>query len=342
MVLRKMIIILLITSNFLLSQTKKKVAVFDFYGPSVYKNYISLFSKKFFTELYNTNKFELVERENIYTILKEQGFQISGFSDQNTAVKIGMILNADYIIIGNVDIIPNQITSFTIRLINVTTGKIENVKNETCYNCSLKTILDHSLKNLAHKIAGLPTIKQQKHHSIISKNPDISSTINKNIFKKTIGIESDISRLALNGYNLSIWYGLLNRFISFKFKFFYENFKFPKFYFKNGLINLNTNNYGMLIDFIVPGNNGLFLSSGLYYGSHLFRPKNENITTKYENFKYLFGIGIIYHFYHNFYFSASFIGRAIVVGDKEISINNKIFVLDKNNLDLSICAGWHF
>ncbi|MDI6783288.1 MAG: CsgG/HfaB family protein [bacterium] len=54
------------------------------------------------TALFKSNKFDVIERERIALVLKEQKFQQTDLVDENSAVEIGKLLGADVIVTGNV------------------------------------------------------------------------------------------------------------------------------------------------------------------------------------------------------------------------------------------------
>lgn len=57
---------------------------------------------EFVTEFLNTNKFRLIEREQINRVIEEQDFGQSGRVDAKTAAKIGKILGVDFLVMGRV------------------------------------------------------------------------------------------------------------------------------------------------------------------------------------------------------------------------------------------------
>jgi curli biogenesis system outer membrane secretion channel CsgG len=59
-------------------------------------------SDELVTELLRTNKFRLIEREQINKVLNEQNFGTSGRVDANSAAKIGKILGVQFLVIGRV------------------------------------------------------------------------------------------------------------------------------------------------------------------------------------------------------------------------------------------------
>ncbi|NLW47040.1 MAG: hypothetical protein GXY86_06855 [Firmicutes bacterium] len=59
-------------------------------------------SDELVTELLKTNKFRLIEREQIDKVLNEQNFGMSGRVDTGSAAKIGKILGVQYLVMGRV------------------------------------------------------------------------------------------------------------------------------------------------------------------------------------------------------------------------------------------------
>ena len=59
-------------------------------------------SDEFTTELLNTKKFRLIERERINKVIEEQNFGQSGRVDIKSAAKIGKILGVDFLVMGRV------------------------------------------------------------------------------------------------------------------------------------------------------------------------------------------------------------------------------------------------
>jgi len=68
----------------------------------------------------------IVERSRLDTVLDEQVLSLSDLTDTSTAIKIGMILTADYIVTGSVIEMSSSVIIFG-RIINVETGEIESV-----------------------------------------------------------------------------------------------------------------------------------------------------------------------------------------------------------------------
>ena len=60
----------------------------------------NILSERLTSKLISLKKYTVIERSNIEKILKEQKFQYSGCTDTQCAVKIGQMLNSNYIVIG--------------------------------------------------------------------------------------------------------------------------------------------------------------------------------------------------------------------------------------------------
>ena len=74
-------------------------------------------------KVYATGKFMLVEREQMDIILKEQGFQQSGCTEVECAVKVGRLLSVDKMVIGSLGCVDGY--TLSIRIIDVETGTVD-------------------------------------------------------------------------------------------------------------------------------------------------------------------------------------------------------------------------
>ena len=94
----------------------------------------------FTTELFKLGKFDIFERHQIDKILNEQGFSISGVTEENARKKLGRLANLDALFLGMVSSYRGGFgttdVSLTVRLIDIETGSL-------IYSCSAKS--DHAL-----------------------------------------------------------------------------------------------------------------------------------------------------------------------------------------------------
>lgn len=61
-------------------------------------------TNKFITELVNTRKFDVVEREKLDKLIQEMQFGESGMVDPNSAAKAGKVLGVDYFLMGQISV----------------------------------------------------------------------------------------------------------------------------------------------------------------------------------------------------------------------------------------------
>jgi len=117
--------------------TKKILAVLDFEGNEKLKGKVDLkMSDMLTTSLVKTARFEIVERNKIDKVFKEQNFGMSGMVDENTAAEVGKLLGAEYVVFGSITsatrkdidkfgyILVRIEVGIDVRAVNTTTGKI--------------------------------------------------------------------------------------------------------------------------------------------------------------------------------------------------------------------------
>jgi curli biogenesis system outer membrane secretion channel CsgG len=79
------------------------VAVMPFTGRSLDADASDGIAATLATDLLNTGKFRVMERSQMESILKEQGFQKSGACDgSECAVEVGKLLSVDHMVVGTV------------------------------------------------------------------------------------------------------------------------------------------------------------------------------------------------------------------------------------------------
>ena len=141
-------------------QKKPGVAVLELGGNGIDTSQLSTLTNRLRAELFETEKFVIVERGAMDAILKEQGFQQTGCTDATCAVTVGQLLNAEFIIVGTVDHI-GRVYSVNIRQINVATGAITNNVRSDCADCAIEDVMLKKIRQAARQIAGIDTAREQ-------------------------------------------------------------------------------------------------------------------------------------------------------------------------------------
>ena len=180
--------LLLVTITF--AQNKMNLAVMDLDAEGISASENRIISSRLRTELIETQKFTVVEREKVEEILKEQGFQLSGCTSNECAVQAGKLIGVKYMVVGSIGKI-GGIFTINIRLINVETGVVVKTAVEDC-KCSIDMVVTQAVKRTAEKLAGIqstatsqPKLQKKSDHT----PPVVSQTkrppVRKPVVKKT-------------------------------------------------------------------------------------------------------------------------------------------------------------
>jgi TolB-like protein len=129
---------------------KYNIAVSDLAGQGIEQSSTAIISDRLRTELFKQGGFNVLERNAMQDILKEQGFQQSGCTSDACAVEIGQLLGVSYIVVGTVGKLGHLFT-IDVRMIEVGTGKIAYSENVDC-DCPIEKVLTNSVVSIAKKI----------------------------------------------------------------------------------------------------------------------------------------------------------------------------------------------
>jgi curli biogenesis system outer membrane secretion channel CsgG len=100
------------------------VAIISITAPDLFEGEYAL--EELTIQLVNARKFRVVDRHNLDVIRAEQRFQLSGEVDDDTAVSIGHLIGAAYVITGGIS--PwGQANYLRLRVIDVETGQIKTM-----------------------------------------------------------------------------------------------------------------------------------------------------------------------------------------------------------------------
>ncbi|GEM_PF-3690528 len=92
------------TSDLTASVYKEKIAIAPFdVNTGIDESYARTVQNKIGELLSRTKRFDIVEREQLSAVLQEQELHISGLVDPDTAVHVGSLLGAQYIVIGSIN-----------------------------------------------------------------------------------------------------------------------------------------------------------------------------------------------------------------------------------------------
>lgn len=130
-----------------------RVAVFTFAPRGLTTDEALTITDRFAEEYGSTNSVEVVDRNNIAALLEEMEFSTTMLVDQKTALKMGKMLSAQYIVFGSVSKFGEMYT-INVKLIQVETSKITRSSSADSSE-GLSELLTVSVKEAAYGLAGL-------------------------------------------------------------------------------------------------------------------------------------------------------------------------------------------
>jgi hypothetical protein len=140
------------SASFLTGQEHRvNIAVLDLDPTGIAKPDAQFLSDRLRTELFETGKFQIVEREKMNEILKEQGFQQTGCTSVECVIEIGQLLNVQIMVAGNIGKI-EDLYSLSIRMIDVTSGAIIRTATKD-YEGRLSEVLTDVVPEVARELA---------------------------------------------------------------------------------------------------------------------------------------------------------------------------------------------
>jgi curli biogenesis system outer membrane secretion channel CsgG len=147
------------------SGKKAKIIVVEFDNNS-YNGYSfgDAATKMLSSALVNTQRYSVIEKDNLREILQQQGFQNSGLTEPGTAAKIGKILNAKYIVKGDITEISSNTRDVNASRIGVNTLKYKAVVDIVVVDVETgETVIavtgDATLTDRAFRLAFIDTSK---------------------------------------------------------------------------------------------------------------------------------------------------------------------------------------
>jgi hypothetical protein len=110
------------------------------------------------SELINTGRFRVMERTQMETILKEQGFEQSGACDgSECAVQMGKLLSVDDMVLGSIAKVGSMYT-LTARLVDVRTGEVLRSVTRNS-KAQVESVLTEAIPQVARDLAGTDSRK---------------------------------------------------------------------------------------------------------------------------------------------------------------------------------------
>jgi TolB-like protein len=133
------------------------IAVADFEADGVTPGEAKTLTNKLRNELLKIASFSLIERTQMETILKEQGFQNTGCVSTECIVEIGQLIGVSQIVAGSIGKV-GEIYIVSSRIIDVGTGKVLATYEYTSRG-SIEDLLLNGMATVANELASPPKVK---------------------------------------------------------------------------------------------------------------------------------------------------------------------------------------
>jgi TolB-like protein len=147
-----------------MAKEKMRIAIMDLQGKNTSAAVTGTITSLIRTEIVNSGQFTVVERAQIDQIIKEQGLQMTGCTDQACAVEVGRLLSARMMLLGEVNTVGKSII-ITIRIVDVERGTSDFAADETATQETIRA----ASKTIARKLAGMIQVKIDADMSRASK-----------------------------------------------------------------------------------------------------------------------------------------------------------------------------
>lgn len=165
---------LLFSASTLQAQSKTSIAVLPLSSNGISPSEALVLTDELLSVLVQSDVYTVVERGNMESILKEQGFQMSGCTSSECAVEAGKLLGVQKMIAGSVGKL-GTIYNINLRLFDVETGEIEqNISQK--HEGSVEELLDVT----AQLGRQLSNYNPESSNNKMTSSPDRSSPFPEN------------------------------------------------------------------------------------------------------------------------------------------------------------------
>lgn len=152
----KMTVIILMCMTALIYAEKPLIAVADLEARVFTKEDALAVTDQLRSDLLNTGAVRVIERSQMTAILKEQGFQQSGCTNDECAVEVGQLLGVKYMLVGSIGSSASY-TLLSVRILDIASGEIlvnETIKNKGGLDNVFETGIAQMTKKLLTRFQG--------------------------------------------------------------------------------------------------------------------------------------------------------------------------------------------
>ena len=157
------------------SEKKARVGVAQFAHEGVSKQTAVTITDLFRNELVNLKTYDVLDRKNMEKSLKELEFQQTGMTESEQAVKMGKMLNVEYMVYGTVSRLEKKYI-VSAKMVEIETSKIEKSANHSFYKLD---DADSAVKTLIKMLITGKKYVREKKISDLKKPEDIKAALIK-------------------------------------------------------------------------------------------------------------------------------------------------------------------
>lgn len=199
------VILLLFIGTMLAEEVKIEAAVLNLKAVGVNETTAEILSENLRSILYASGRFEVMNREDMQSIMMEQHFQNSGNCDSRECiVQLGLVLGVDKIVNGSIGKLGSTY-SITLKIIDIETAKNDKIitRNEKCSEDELFDLIKKSAEELAAaKVINLVSNQQMDKKPLTGATMSESTQRNMD-FSVVAGIPSNGLR-----FKWTFWRGI--------------------------------------------------------------------------------------------------------------------------------------
>ena len=180
----------------LFSQNKPHIAVLDISNQFLKPQEAVALTERLIQILEQTDKYVLLDRSMISTILEEQGFQQTGCTSSECAVEVGQLLGVEKMVACNIGQVGRYYT-ISLKIIDVATGKIDKSVGYDVLG-GIETVLLTGLQGAVDKLVGneVPVTKKAKKSEKEKPKPLSSEQIYQKELKQKKALTATFATLS--------------------------------------------------------------------------------------------------------------------------------------------------
>jgi tetratricopeptide (TPR) repeat protein len=132
------------------AKAKLNIAVMELKANGVLPGESKVLTARVRSELFNTSKYNVLERDDMSTLLDEQVLQQTGLTSDENLTQTGKLLNVQYLVAGSISKVGSYY-SISLRLIDIETGKIKSMVDDDIQG-SIEDVLTGSMRKTVYKL----------------------------------------------------------------------------------------------------------------------------------------------------------------------------------------------